>query len=360
MSGFDPAAATAAYLSTLPVYVKAAAERRAEAQALAWTLNLIGPPVFAFGLMRLGVIDRTWDWGRRRGAVAAGVVVVGLVALVSCAWEAVVGVVTGLGAPGPAGFCAGLVMRMGLFGLLLGLMKLAGRKPRLVLGGLAAAASFMLAYGPSVMSDLATRPLQAAPARLAELARAVARDGGQATAQVVISPSAPGEGDVVGLFRPALVVLQPDAANWSAAEVRAGVGHVLGHYRARDGFGWALLLAALATGGVVAVVSVARLARRDGSLADPRGLPLLWALGALWISAAVPVAFAWDRAVNLRADLYSLEHAREPDGLAMTLIRENGGQAIDPPGVVRWIALSHPPLRDRIDQAMRWKKAHIR
>jgi STE24 endopeptidase len=93
------------------------------------------------------------------------------------------------------------------------------------------------------------------------------------------------------------------------------------------------------------------------ALADARGLPVLWALAAAWLAIAQPLAFAWDRAVNLRADRFSLEHAHEPDGLVQALVRQNGLEPIDPPPAERWLVMSHPPLKARIEQAMRWKAA---
>ena len=236
------------------------------------------------------------------------------------------------------------------------------------MGALAAAASFFLVFGPEAASELGPR-LEPAPAKVAEAAREVARASGVPVSDVVLSASAPGEGDVTGLFRPARILLRPEAVGAPLAEVRAGVGHVLGHYRARDGFGWALWLAALRAGGVVFVIGLygpvaLALCPSPGrgriSLSDPRALPVLWALAAAWMALAQPLAFAWDQAINLRADRFSLEHAREPDGLAMKLVRENGLQPVDPPLIERLITCSHPPLKDRVDQAMRWKTDQAR
>ena len=80
-------------------------------------------------------------------------------------------------------------------------------------------------------------------------------------------------------------------------------------------------------------------------------------MAAAWMALAQPLALAWDRAINLRADRFSLEHAHEPDGLAMKLVRENGLQPLDPPLFERLITCSHPPLKARLDQAM---PVHIR
>jgi STE24 endopeptidase len=392
VAAVDPAAATAAYLAMVPPEVRAAAARHAEAGVAAWALGLVGPLAIAVLLVRTGAVERAWRWGGRGGGLAAGVAVIGLLAAASCAWDAVVRWGTAGAVPSLGGLCAGVLGRAIGFAAAWALLKAAGPRPRLVLGALAAAASFLLVFGPEAASELGPR-LEPAPAKVAEAAREVARASGVPVSDVVLSASAPGEGDVTGLFRPARILLRPEAVGAPLAEVRAGVGHVLGHYRARDGFGWALALAALHAGGVVFVIGLfgpiakalalpplggdSRRSRQRGAphgglspayspqrgeiaVSDPRALPVLWALAAAWMALAQPLEFAWDQAINLRADRFSLEHAREPDGLAMKLVRENGLQPVDPPLIERLITCSHPPLKDRLDQAMRWKAAHPR
>ena len=370
MAGAGPAAAAAAYLAMVPQGVRAAAARHAEAEVAAWALKLIGPLAIAVLLVRSGAVEQAWRWGGRRGRPAASLAVVGLLAAASCIFDALVWWATAGETPGLGGLCAGLLGRAALFAAAWGLLKAAGPRPRLVLGALAAAASFALVFGPEAAGELTGAPRDRAPTEAAGAARAIARASGVAVSEVVLSASAPAEGDVAGLFRPARILLTPEAAGAPLAEVRAGVGHVLGHYRARDGLGWALLLAALGAGGAAGVIGLygpvatavwgPSPSRGRIAVSDPRALPLLWALAAAWIGLAQPVAFAWDRAVNLRADRFSLEHAREPDGLAVSLVRQNGLQPVDPPLIERLIVCSHPPLKDRLDQAMRWKAAQAR
>jgi STE24 endopeptidase len=381
-AGFDPAAATAAWLARVPAAAQAAAERHAQGETLAWGLGLVGPAVIAWALVRSGVADRVWRWGAQRGPRTAELVVVGLVAIVSCVWGGIERAVAGSGWPPIGVFCAGVFAQGLVFAGALLLLNLAGRRPRLVFGAVVAGLSFGLVFGPTLFDELYPPSLQPAPARVAEAAREVARASGVAAGDVYVTPYAPGEGDVVGLIRSPHILLTPAGASASLSEVRAGLGHVLGHYRARDGLGWALVLAALGVGGVVFVISgLERLGRlspltqglyafgqeADGleekagiRMYDARSLPILWALAAAWIALAHPAAFAWDRAANLRADRFSLEYTREPDGLVAGLIRENGLQPVDPPWFERWIVMSHPPLKDRISQAMRWKADHIR
>jgi STE24 endopeptidase len=61
------------------------------------------------------------------------------------------------------------------------------------------------------------------------------------------------------------------------------------------------------------------------------------------------------RWANVRADAYSLDHAREPDGLAAILEREWDHQSLDPSPVERALFYTHPPIADRIAHAMAWK-----
>lgn len=369
MAGFDPAAATAAWISRIPPAVRAAADRHAELQALAWALGWIGPLALAALLLRSGLIEQA----ARRG----GLVVVVLLAVVGCGWAYAVNTIAagGLPAEGPGAFCLAFAGRAVLLAVALGLVKLAGRRPRLVFGGLAVAASFLLVFGPTAVSEMSSAPGATASGPAAAAALQLARASGVEASSVEVSALAPGEGDVVGLLEPPRLVLTPDAASEaSVAEVRAGVGHVLGHWRARDGLSWAAVLASLGVLGVLFVLGLYRpvgmlLGRkspgprwrgdeRERGLADPRGLPVLWALAALWLALAQPLAFAFDRAANLRADRFSLEHAREPDGLAEVLVRENGSAPVDPPALVLWLVCSHPPLKARIAQAMAWKASH--
>jgi STE24 endopeptidase len=90
-------------------------------------------------------------------------------------------------------------------------------------------------------------------------------------------------------------------------------------------------------------------------LTDPRGLPVLWMLAATWLALAEPLAFAFDRHINMAADRFSLKHAGAPDGLAEALVRENGLAPVDPTWLQEWVACTHPGLKTRLAQAMAWK-----
>lgn len=359
----DPAAATEAWLRLIPAATRAAADRRAEAATLAWGLQAILPLAGAWLTARSGLSERAWAWGARRGPWLSWLAVLGLVSVLSCALELILGALAAPAELDVSGFGLAVLLRLVLLMSLYGLLKLAGPRPRAGLALAAFIASFALVYGPTLAGELGHRPSRPAPAPLAAAALDLARRSGVAVAGVELSDAAGGEGDIVGLLR-APRLLAPDAPGLPRAEVLAKVGHVLGHYRAHDLLAWALLLGALGAGGGAFAVGLFPTASRHlGSearprLSDPRAAAVVWALAAVWLAIATPAAFAFDRFINLRADRFSLDHAREPDGLAAALARENGLAPVDPPPLVRWIVCSHPPLKARLAQAMAWKAAH--
>ncbi len=64
---------------------------------------------------------------------------------------------------------------------------------------------------------------------------------------------------------------------------------------------------------------------------------------------------AYGRWINVRADQFSLDHAREPDGLAINLLRNWRDDKVDPAPLEEALFFDHPSLQSRIEHAMRWK-----
>jgi len=138
----------------------------------------------------------------------------------------------------------------------------------------------------------------------------------------------------------------------------------MGHYAHHDQLSIAILLAALSFGLFIAVQALTAPAARlmglkgAGGVADALAAPALIAVAILYLSAAVIVEHAFIRWINVRADQYSLDHAREPDGLAVALLHEWNGKDVDPSPLQEVLFYDHPPLRSRLVHAMRWKAAH--
>ncbi len=150
----------------------------------------------------------------------------------------------------------------------------------------------------------------------------------------------------------------------SPAEIRASIGHLMGHYAHRDQLSIAVLLAVLTLGLFMALGSLfplaARLVGASGvkSVADPAGAPALMALAAVYLACAVTLDHGFIRWINVRADQYSLDQAREPDGLAAALLHEWRGEAPNPSAIQQALFYDHPSLQSRLLHAMRWKAAH--
>jgi STE24 endopeptidase len=98
--------------------------------------------------------------------------------------------------------------------------------------------------------------------------------------------------------------------------------------------------------------------RRAQAPSDPEVLPALAIIGFVTLLLAGLAAGAYLRWANVRADAYSLDHAREPDGLAAVIEREWGHDSVDPGPLETAIFYTHPPLARRLGHAMQWKAAH--
>ena len=98
--------------------------------------------------------------------------------------------------------------------------------------------------------------------------------------------------------------------------------------------------------------------KQDPDPADPLAAPAVIAVAIVYLCLALTLDHAFIRAINVRADQYSLDHAREPDGLAQALLHEWKGEAVDPSALQEVLFYDHPSLQSRLDHAMRWKAAH--
>jgi STE24 endopeptidase len=172
------------------------------------------------------------------------------------------------------------------------------------------------------------------------------------------------DADVTGGFGRAIVVLGPAMLASPPAEARAYVGHLMGHYVHKDILVVCLVLGAVVFAGCFAVQAwTAPLARALGarsvrSPADPEALPALAMIGGATLVCAALAGAAYLRSANIGADAYSLDHAREPDGLVAVIERDWDHAAVDPSPLETALFYSHPPLTDRIRHAMAWKASH--
>ncbi len=244
------------------------------------------------------------------------------------------------------------------------------RQPRrwpLIVGGAATLLILALGWLPYALSaGPAGPPAPPGPAQ-AGVARLIAEAGLPAPA--VLQAAAPGlDTDVTGGFGRARVVVGQRLLAGLPAEARAYVGHLMGHYAHNDILVVCLLIGALVLGGCVAAQRwTALLARTLGAgnvrgPAEPAALPALAIIGAATLMLAALGGAAYLRWANVGADAYSLDHAREPDGLVAVIeddwLRDSGRDGVAPSPLEAMIFYTHPPLKERIAHAMAWKAAH--
>jgi len=94
-------------------------------------------------------------------------------------------------------------------------------------------------------------------------------------------------------------------------------------------------------------------------VADVAGLPLLAALGTLYLFLATPVTNSISRTIEYQADIFGLDAVRKPDAFATVILKLSTYRKLEPGHWEEVIFYDHPSGRTRIQSAMRWKKEHI-
>lgn len=171
--------------------------------------------------------------------------------------------------------------------------------------------------------------------------------------------------NVAGLFGTAAVRLNDNLLRrTSEPEIRAIMGHELGHYVMNHILkSLALLLPLLFVGFAIAQWAMQRLlARCAGAtgvsrIDDVAGLPMLMAVFSVFLALATPLNNTITRVQEAEADKFGLNLSREPHGFAEGQLRLVEYRKADPGAVEEFIFFHHPSTRHRILDAMRWREA---
>jgi STE24 endopeptidase len=99
-------------------------------------------------------------------------------------------------------------------------------------------------------------------------------------------------------------------------------------------------------------------ARGVEGVADPAGLPVLFAILSVLSLLATPVTNTLIRTMEADADNFSLQRVNEPDGLAKALVKTIEYRAATPGKLEEIIFYDHPSVGWRVRNAMDWKAAH--
>jgi len=92
---------------------------------------------------------------------------------------------------------------------------------------------------------------------------------------------------------------------------------------------------------------------------DPAGLPVLVAIGALYLFLMTPVLNTISRTTEAQADIFGLNAARQPDGFATVTLKLSEYRKLDPTPFEEFVFYDHPSGRSRITMAMTWKAEHL-
>ncbi len=169
--------------------------------------------------------------------------------------------------------------------------------------------------------------------------------------------------NVAGLFGTMRIALNDNLLNrGTPAEIRAVMGHEMGHYVLNHAWKFLTAFVVLIAAGFAFVRwGFTRLHARHGAawgvrdITDPAGFPLFSALVAVFFFVMTPVTNTLSRSAEAEADIFGLNAAHEPDGFASIAMKLASYRKIDPGPIEEFIFYDHPSGRARVEMAMRWK-----
>jgi STE24 endopeptidase len=170
--------------------------------------------------------------------------------------------------------------------------------------------------------------------------------------------------NVSGLLGTAAVRLNDNLLRTSLPEIRAVMGHELGHYVLNHAYKSLCELALLALAGFMfANWAMDALLRRFGKawalqgVADVAALPLLLAVFSAFMLVTTPISNTIVRTQEIEADRFGLNLAREPNGFAEAALKLTEYRKPDPGPIEEFVFFDHPATRHRIHDAMQWREA---
>jgi STE24 endopeptidase len=149
-------------------------------------------------------------------------------------------------------------------------------------------------------------------------------------------------------------------------EIRAVMAHEMGHYVLNHGtklltYLGIFVLIGFALTGILFDAAVRRCGDKWGvrCIADPAGLPLLVLIFSTLLFLATPLLNTVVRVTEREADAFGINTAREPDGMAEVALKLGAYRKLNPKPLEEFIFYDHPSGRARIRMAMDWKAANL-
>lgn len=388
--GFDPEAATRAYVDTLQGPARERSDSYFEGGYWLILWGTLVAIVSEWILLRFGLSARFHDWGeritRRRWLIPAIYAVPYIIAssLIVLPWTIYTGFIRerqyGLmnlsfgGWLGEQGIAL-LVSIVGIALFLTVLFAVIRRAPRWwwawATGVVAIFISISISIAPVFISPLFNDyvPMAEGPMRDRILAMADAYDV-PADNVYVFDQSKQHDrisANVSGLFGTMRISLNDNLLErTSPAEVEAVMGHELGHYVLNQ-IPWIIGLLTLIFGLGLFLIArltpriLARYGERWGvrGVDDPAVLPVFAIILSVYLFAMTPVLNTMTRTFESQADAFGLEAARQPDGFAAVSMKLSEYRKIEPGALEEFVFYDHPSGRTRVRMAMDWKAANV-
>lgn len=230
---------------------------------------------------------------------------------------------------------------------------------------------FQIVIGPVLLEPMFNKFYPLAESPLKQQILSLARANGIPVTQVyefdASKQTTKMSAHVSGIFGTAQISLNDNLmTRASAEEVRAVLGHEMGHYVMNHVYKSLLAL------GLIAVVGFGFLwwafdfvASRYGAqwglrgVADLAGLPLLVALFSIYGFVLTPALNSIVRTMEIEADAFGLNAAREPDGFAQAAVHLSEYRKMQPGPLEESVFFDHPSGWNRIHRAMVWKAENI-
>src|SRR6266513_2776043 len=149
-------------------------------------------------------------------------------------------------------------------------------------------------------------------------------------------------------------------------EIREVMAHEMGHYVLNHAaklltyFGIFILIGfALTRVFFDAAVKRWGIRWRVRGIADPAGLPLLVLILSTLLFIVTPLLNTVVRVMEREADAFGINTSREPIGMAKAALKLGAYRKLDPMRLEEFIFFDHPSGRARIRMAMDWKAANL-
>jgi STE24 endopeptidase len=173
--------------------------------------------------------------------------------------------------------------------------------------------------------------------------------------------------NVSGLAGTTRIALNDNLLNQcTLGEIREVMAHEMGHYVLNHGAKMTMSFAIfIFVGFGLAAATFNRVIKKRGpswgvsGIADPAGFPLLMLIFATYAFLLTPIANTIIRMSEREADIFGLNAAREPDAAAMVALKLGKYRKMEPTPLEEFIFFDHPSGQSRIRMAMDWKAAQL-